>query len=431
MNDINQKLERKFGPKKIKYDEASLNEFGQDWYKGISPNAQAIFFPENTKDVQDILNFAKDHNLKLLPSGGRTGLSGGATAVCKEIVVNMKNLNEISWVADDLLKCQAGVVTDNAKNIASEKKRILPIEFSATSSSMIGGNVATNAAGAKFIGYGATRNHVQNMTVVLPGGEIVELGKTADKDATGPNLMELFIGSEGIFGFIIDVTFKTYPIPKFSESVILHTNNLFEVYELLKEPSKMITAVEFLDFNSQHLLDGNAKSKYEILIELNSDSKDEIENFLEHCSERMENTSLLNSRQVKNFWDRRELLPVKLSEMGAEKFDFCIDKLSTEKFMAEIDRKISHAKVFNFGHLGDGNIHLNIIFDDNSKDQLTEVYDILKSFGGSPSAEHGIGKRKKEIWNEFPQYKQKLELLKTLKKSIDPEGIIAPKVFFD
>ena len=93
--------------------------------------------------------------------------------------------------------------------------------------------------------------------------------------------------------------------------------------------------------------------------------------------------------------------------------------------------KISHAKVFNFGHLGDGNIHLNIIFDDNSKDQLTEVYDILKSFGGSPSAEHGIGKRKKEIWNEFPQYKQKLELLKTLKKSIDPEGIIAPKVFFD
>ncbi|GIR02621.1 MAG: hypothetical protein CM15mP12_1520 [Gammaproteobacteria bacterium] len=138
---------------------------------------------------------------------------------------------------------------------------------------MIGGNVATNAAGAKFIGYGATRNHVQNMTVVLPGGEIVELGKTADKDATGPNLMELFIGSEGIFGFIIDVTFKTYPIPKFSESVILHTNNLFEVYELLKEPSKMITAIEFLDFNSQHLLDGNAKSKYEILIELNSDSK--------------------------------------------------------------------------------------------------------------------------------------------------------------
>ena len=231
---------------------------------------------------------------------------------------------------------------------------------------MIGGNVATNAAGAKFIGYGATRNHVQNMTVVLPGGEIVELGKTADKDATGPSLMELFIGSEGIFGFIIDVTFKTYPIPKFSESVILHTNNLFEVYELLKEPSKMITAVEFLDFNSQNLLDGNAKSKYEILIELNSDSKDEIENFLEHCSERMENISLLNSRQVKNFWDRRELLPVKLSEMGAEKFDFCIDKLSTEKFMAEIDRKISHAKVFNFGHLGDGNIHLNIIFDDNS-----------------------------------------------------------------
>ena len=135
--------------------------------------------------------------------------------------------------------------------------------------------------------------------------------------------MELFIGSEGIFGFIIDVTFKTYPIPKFSESVILHTNNLFEVYELLKEPSKMITAVEF-DFNSQNLLDANAKSKYEIFIELNSDSKDEIENFLEHCSERMENISLLNSRQVKNFWDRRELLPVKLSEMEQKNLIFVL-----------------------------------------------------------------------------------------------------------
>lgn len=432
MSKINKELEKKFGSKKIKFDSETLIEYGQDWYKGIEPDPQAIFFPETAKDIQEVIYFAKKKGLKLLPSGGRTGLSGGATAVCKEIVVSMKNLNEINWIkGSHRLKCQAGVITETAKSMAKEKSRILPIDFSSTSSSMIGGNVATNAAGAKFIGYGSTKNHVRNMTVILPNGEITPLGKVAEKDASGPDLMELFIGSEGVFGFILDVTFETYPEPKFSESICLNADSLDDLYKIIQEPSDIISAIEFLDLNSQLLLSNEAPSKYEVLIELNSDSEHKLEYFLRDVAEKVSDVNLLNSRQTKLFWEKREQLPVKLSEMGAVKFDFCVDKLSTEKFMNEVAMNISKAKIFNFGHLGDGNIHLNIIFEEQNDEQVSVVYEILKSFGGSPSAEHGIGKRKKGIWNTFPQYKQKLKLLETLKKSIDPDEIIAPKVFFD
>ena len=271
----------------------------------------------------------------------------------------------------------------------------------------------------------------RNMTVILPNGEITPLGKVAEKDASGPDLMELFIGSEGVFGFILDVTFETYPEPKFSESICLNADSLDDLYKIIQEPSDIISAIEFLDLNSQLLLSNEAPSKYEVLIELNSDSEDKIEYFLRDVVEKVSDVNLLNSRQTKLFWEKRELLPVKLSEMGAVKFDFCVDKLSTEKFMNEVEMNISKAKIFNFGHLGDGNIHLNIIFEEQNDEQVSVVYEILKSFGGSPSAEHGIGKRKKGIWNTFPQYKQKLKLLETLKKSIDPDEIIAPKVFFD
>ena len=168
VSDVVDLLIKEFGEKKIKTSKDYLDKYGRDWYKGIEAKPSAIFFPENEKDISDLIIFANKHKHPIVPSGGRTGLNGGATAANNEIVVSSEKLNKIEWLSDaNQIKCQSGVITDNAKEFALENNRLLPISFSATSSSTIGGNLATNAAGAKFIRYGATKEHVASMKVVL------------------------------------------------------------------------------------------------------------------------------------------------------------------------------------------------------------------------------------------------------------------------
>ena len=142
-------------------------------------------------------------------------------------MLSTEKLNKIQWNEENNeIICEPGVITDNAKKFVKEKGRFLPIEFSSTSSSSIGGNVATNAAGAKFIKYGSTKDHVTGINVILPSGKKIQLSKRSLKDATGPNLMEIFYGSEGVLGLITLITLKTYPIMEFKETVLIKANNL-------------------------------------------------------------------------------------------------------------------------------------------------------------------------------------------------------------
>ena len=187
-------------------DKAKLEKYGCDWYKGITPNPAAIIFPETEKDVVKLFKLCNQHGIRLVISGGRTGLSGGATAAHQEIVLSTERLNKVHWVDNsNQIICQAGVVTDTAKALALSKNRMLPIEFSSTSASTIGGNIATNAAGAKFIKYGATKKHVVGLKIILVDGTILNLTNRNEKDATGPDLMELFYGSEGVMLSLIHI----------------------------------------------------------------------------------------------------------------------------------------------------------------------------------------------------------------------------------
>ena len=158
VSDTADLLINEFGEKKVKTSKDYLDKYGRDWYKGIEAKPCAIVFPEDENDVSNLVKFANKYKHPIVPSGGRTGLNGGATAASNEIVVSSEKLNKIEWLSEtNQIKCQSGVITDNAKASAFGNGRLLPISFSATSSSTIGGNLATNAAGAKFIKYGATQ----------------------------------------------------------------------------------------------------------------------------------------------------------------------------------------------------------------------------------------------------------------------------------
>ena len=198
MTEIQRMLLEEFGEQKVKFTEEYLEKYGTDWYKEIKPDPLAIFFPESESDLKNIVLFANKRNQPIVISGGRTGLCGGATAANKELIVSLEKMNKIEWSDEKKqVVCEAGAITDVVKDFADSHGRLLPISLASSSSSSVGGNVATNAAGSKFIRYGSTKEHVARIKVLLANGEVLTLQKEIAKDATGPNLMELFFGSEG------------------------------------------------------------------------------------------------------------------------------------------------------------------------------------------------------------------------------------------
>ena len=432
MTEIIKKLINLLGEEKVKFSQEYFEKYGIDWYKEIEPDPTAIVFPKNENDLKKIVLFAEKENQKLVISGGRTGLCGGATAANKEIVVSLEKMNDVKWVSEkNQVVCQAGAITDNVKSFVAENGRLLPISLASSSSSSIGGNVATNAAGSKFIMYGSTKDHVAKIKVMLADGEILSLKKEIKKDATGPNLMELFFGSEGVLGIIYEVTFNTCEQPKYLESILIRSDELDSIREHILSPEikNNISSVEYWDENCQKILGDNPASTYFIVIELSSKSEDEIGSCLEILAEKNLDIVLLNSKQSDEIWAKREDLPVNLASKGAYKMDISLPLETLENFLDEI-KQLSVNEIFSFGHLGDGNIHINIVSENNQDRLIDEVYKLLKAHNGSPSAEHGIGQRKKEIWTKFDEYRDKYKLLQTLKKSMDPKNILSPKVFF-
>ena len=433
MTEIIKKLVNLLGKEKVKFSKEYFEKYGVDWYKGIEPDPTAIVFPRNENDLKKIVLFAEKDNQKLVISGGRTGLCGGATAANKEIVVSLEKMNEVHWISKkNQVVCQAGAITDNVKTFVAKHDRLLPISLASSSSSSIGGNVATNAAGSKFIKYGSTKDHVAKIKVMLASGEVLSLKKEIKKDATGPNLMELFFGSEGALGIIYEVTFNTCEQPKYLENILIRANELNSVRKHVLSPKikTNISSVEYWDENCQKLLGDDPESTYFIIVELSSNFEDEIGFCLEILAEKNVNIALLNSKQSDEIWSKREDLPVNLASKGAYKMDISLPLETLENFLNKI-KQLSANEIFSFGHLGDGNIHINIVSENHQDKLIDEVYDLLKSHNGSPSAEHGIGQRKKEIWSKFEDYQDKYKLLQTLKKSMDPKNILSPKVFFE
>jgi len=432
MTDSLQKLLNTFSETQVKTTKEYFEKYGGDWYKAITPDPTAIIFPESESDLKKILKIANEDKQAVVISGGRTGLCGGATAANKEIVISLERMNSIEWIEEkQCVKCGAGAITDLVKNFVAEKNRLLPISLASSSSSSIGGNVATNAAGSKFIRYGATKDHVTKMRVMLANGEVLSLQKEIAKDATGPNLMELFFGSEGSLGIIFEVVLKTEERLHYAENILIKTNNLDQLRKdvLSSKIRKLISSIEYWDRNCQTLLGDTPASEYSVIIELVSNEQNELDKALESLATINESVSLLNSKQAEEIWAKREDLPVILADNHAYKMDLSIPMEKLQLFLSRV-KDIDANSMHSFGHLGDGNIHVNIISKTNEEELISQVYNLLKEVNGSPSAEHGIGQRKKEIWTEFSEYRDKYKLLETLKKSMDPNNILCPKVFF-
>jgi glycolate oxidase subunit GlcD len=446
---------------KVRTDEASLLSHGKDWTKIYTPKPLAIVFPRTTEEVQSIVKLANEHEFALVPSGGRTGLSAGAVAANGEVVVSFDYMNQIKKfsASDRSVRCQAGVVTAQLQNFAEENGLYYPVDFASAGSSQLGGNLSTNAGGIKVIKYGMSRDWVLGLEVVTGAGEILELNRDLLKNNTGYDLRHLFIGAEGTLGFITEATMKLTRQPNDLTVLVLGLNNITNTMDVLKTfQSKLdLTAYEFFSHEAMgHVLAHNdvpapfeTQAPYYALLEFESTSDEMMDNAMasfEACVEEgwvLDGVISQSETQASNLWRLREGISESISVKTPYKNDISVVVSKVPEFLTEINTVVTEHypdfEIIWFGHIGDGNLHLNILKPDalSNDDFFAQcikvnkwVFDIVEKYHGSISAEHGVGMVKKDYLS-YTRSSEEISIMRGIKQVFDPKGVMNPGKIFD
>ncbi|MGE4131663.1 MAG: FAD-binding oxidoreductase [Bdellovibrionales bacterium] len=440
---------------------ADLIEYGRDWVKYYDPKPQAIVFPKSTKEIVDLVKWARKTKTALVPSGGRTGLSGGAVALDGEVVVSFQKMNRILDLnpLDQTLTVESGVITETIQKHAEENGFYYPVDFASRGSSQIGGNVATNAGGIKVLRFGLTRQWVAGLEVVTGAGDVLHLGQSLVKNATGYDLRHLMIGSEGTLGLITKVTLNlarnTAP-PMLLALAVEDLSSVMKVYHQFKQNLPIMAFEMFTDLALTHVLAHHHDLKapfserhpYYLLVEienLNPETEEKAMGQFEHGLEEgwvLDGIQAQTPAQARDLWRLREDISEATSPHSPYKNDISVRISKVPEFLSEMDgilrQQYPQFEAVWFGHIGDGNLHINILKPkDMSKDDFLKechrvdkvMFEMIERFGGSVSAEHGVGLTKKPYLHHS-RSPAEIEIMRGIKKVFDPDGILNPgKVF--
>ena len=451
--------------KYILVEEIDKAPYLTDWRKRFTGKAQAVLLPGSSDEVAQIVKLCASNNIPIVPQGGHTGFCGGATpdGSGNQIIMNFKRMNQIREIdiANQTITLEAGCILQTVQEKAASNGFLFPLSLGAEGSCMIGGNLATNAGGTNVLRYGNARDLCLGLEVVTASGEIWDGMKGLRKDNTGYDLRDLFIGSEGTLGIITAAVMKLYPLPISQWTTLVAVENIVSTIALLnlfqKRATSLLTGFEMmtkesLDLNEKHFpqmanpLQG--KPPYTVLIELSDyESEAHVRQLLESILEEAFESDLIsdaviasNLSQANAFWQMREHITLAQAEEGANlKHDITIPLSSLDSFISETDKlmrtKFPGVRIINFGHLGDGNLHYNIapplgmdpkIFNETHEKPIHElVYGQVERCKGSISAEHGVGQLKLE---GLRAHKGDVahDLMKTLKRALDPQNILNP-----
>ncbi|TDQ37251.1 FAD-binding oxidoreductase [Thiopseudomonas denitrificans] len=445
---------------KVLTDAGSLASHGIDWTKHFAPAPLAIAFPRSTEQVQAIVRWANERKVALVPSGGRTGLSAAAVAANGEVVVSFDYMNRILDFNeyDRTVVCQPGVVTEQLQNFAEEHDLYYPVDFASAGSSQIGGNIGTNAGGIKVIRYGMTRDWVAGLKVVTGSGELLELNKGLIKNATGYDLRQLFIGAEGTLGFVVEATMRLARAPKNLTALVLGTPDFDSIMPVLHAFQKELDLTAFEFFSDKALAKVLARGDvppafdtecpFYALLEFEATSEEVMEQALavfEHCMEQewvLDGVMSQSEQQLENLWKLREYISETIAHWTPYKNDISVTISKVPAFLRDIDEIVEKNypdfEVVWFGHIGDGNLHLNILKpDDMDKDEFFAkcatvnqwVFETVQKYNGSISAEHGVGMTKRDYLH-YSRSAEEIAVMKAVKAVFDPNGIMNPGKIF-
>lgn len=443
------------------------DSYTTDWRGRYQGAALAVVRPGSTAEVAELVRWCVAHSVPMVPQGGNTGLCGGATpdASGKAVVLSLGRLNAIRSVDtdNDTMVVEAGCILQSVQQAARDNDRLFPLSLAAEGSCTLGGNLATNAGGTQVLRYGNARDLVLGLEVVTAQGEIWNGLRGLRKDNTGYDLRNLYIGSEGTLGIITAATIKLFPVPVAQCTALLALESIDDAVVVLSAARKgfgaALTGFELIAGNclqgvtqcypQQRIpFEGpSAQLPWYALLEL-SDSES-----AEHARERFEEVvgatiedGLVadaviaeNISQSKALWHLRESIPLAEKAFGKSiKHDVSIPVSRMAEFVtttnAALQQRFPGIEHVIFGHLGDGNLHYNVARGDAyteeqllaMQDDIYEVvHDSVHQFGGSISAEHGVGQLKRDA---LPRYKDPVELalMRQIKQTLDPHNLMNP-----
>jgi FAD/FMN-containing dehydrogenase len=455
-------LEQEFDAGFFSTDPSDLDSYGRDWTRVHAAAPSAVVFPRTAEEVGRFLRVASDRGWAVVPSGGRTGLAGGAVAARGEVVLSldrMRHLSDVDPIARTVV-AGAGAVTAAVHEHAAPHDLTWPVDFASAGSSQIGGNIATNAGGIRVVRYGLTRQWVLGLQVVTMDGRVLDLNGALEKNNTGVDLRQLFIGSEGTLGVITEATLKLAPVPRDTQVAMLATEGLAETLELFRSARAAsgfhLLAFEYLSHPCLEVVVehgagssplSGASPAY-VLVELEPTGMGAGPEawFEEIFSEGLVSDGVLaeSGRQSRELWALREGISESLSKTGfLHKNDVALPVSGLPGFVDDLERTLADRypdfRVFLFGHVGDGNVHINIMKPEamDTADFLRAchgadevLFELVRRHRGSISAEHGIGLLKKPFLG-FSRSPAELELFGALKRAFDPRGLLNPGKVFD
>ena len=440
---------------------SELSKYNNDWRGFYNFKALCVVFPINTLQISKILKFCNTNNIKVVPQSGNTSLTGASVPSEdeKEIIINLSKMNKILSIDKNnmLVSVESGVILDHLKKYVEKNNFYFPLSLSSSGSCLLGGNVATNAGGINVLKYGTVRDSLQGLEVVLADGTIITNMSLMKKDNTGYDIKNLFCGSEGTLGIISKILFKVYPKPNdyfhcfFGFKSTIDTINFFKELRFFfnddLESAEIIPEIAFeitikKKFLKNHFFDKPCESYLLCKFTINQNKK-EFQNILilklNKFNNKYKNVIIPQSIEQENkFWKFRDSLVESYKLEGkyiTNDISLPIDKL--DEFIntatLEINKLIPGTRIYSFGHLGDGNIHFNMIepykFNKDFDKYRNKIYNIVNDLvfknKGSFSAEHGIGMIKR---NSLIKYKSKNEIdfMIKIKKIFDPKNILNP-----
>jgi glycolate oxidase subunit GlcD len=438
-------------------DESELKAYGIDRTNSFESNSSVLLKPINTLEISKIIQVCNQNNIRIIPVGGQTGLSGATLARKKEAILSLEKMNTIIDIDSTSMTVtvESGVILEDLQNELEKHKLYFPLDFAAKGTCQVGGFISTNAGGVKVLKYGMTRDILLGLEVVLPTGEILNLNRKLIKNNSGYKLEQLFCGAEGTLGIVTKATFKCLPLKSNKSLFLIQTDDFKHVpiiFSKIRSSFRELSAFEYLDnisyravVSSMPQLSLPYEENVEHLILI------ETEELIDDLSifESLADDGLIvdiripeNSDDFNLFWKIRESVSDAIYLLGnVHANDISVPVKQLSKFLSELkilfESKYSMYKIGVFGHIGDGNLHIYIInhdnhthFDTDIKKLDTLMFQLISNFSGSISAEHGIGLLKKDAL-KFRRSEKEIEIMRSIKKLFDPKNILNPSKIFD
>ena len=442
-------------------DDESLDKYAHDETEDLYFLPEIVLRPGSAEEISAILKICNDQQIHVTPRGAGTGLSGGALPYLGGVVISTERLNKIIKIDERNLQAitEPGVITEVLQDAVKERGLFYPPDPSSRGSCFIGGNIAENSGGPKAVKYGVVKDYVINLEMVLPTGEIIWTGANVLKNATGYNLTQLVVGSEGTLGIVTKIVLKLIPLPKHDLLMLVpfkSAENACAAVSAIFRAGYTPSALEFMERDAlewvMKFMDTSAVTisddvQAHLLIEVDGNHPEVLMQEMEAISELMthfECGEILfadDAQQKAELWKlRRRVGEAVKSHSIYKEEDTVVPRAELPvllKGVKDIGNKYGFHSVC-YGHAGDGNLHVNIIKGDLTDEQwngslkegIREIFTLVKELGGTISGEHGIGLVQKEYMNIVFDETQ-MRLMREIKNIFDPNGILNKGKIFE